>query len=57
LEVLPIMEDREKQRRDTERTASTNMLRFVVTILIIALLLAAAWFFLFTPGDPSATVS
>ena len=33
------------------------MLRFVVTILILALLLAAAWFFLFMPGDPSATVS
>lgn len=44
------MEDPETKRRDTERTASTNMLRFVVTILILALLLAAAWFFLFTPG-------
>lgn len=50
------MEDWEKQRQDTDRTASTNMLRFVVTILIIALALAAVWFFLFTPGDPSATL-
>ncbi len=48
------MEDREKQRQKTEKTASTNMLRFVMTILLVALLLAAAWFFLFTPGDPSA---
>jgi cation transport ATPase len=51
------MDDPEIKRRDTERTASTNMMRFVLAILILALLLAAAWFFLFTPGDPSATVS
>lgn len=48
------MADRRKQAEETDRKASTNMMRYVVAIFVIALLLAAVWFFLFTPGDPTA---
>lgn len=31
------------------------MMRFVVTIFIVAILLAALYFFFFMPGDPGST--
>jgi hypothetical protein len=48
------MEDRDKRLRDTDRTAGFNMMKFVVTIFLVALAVAAVWFFVLTPGDPSA---
>ena len=50
----PTMEDRDKRLRDTDRTAGFNMMKFVVTIFVVALAVAAVWFFVLTPGDPSA---
>ncbi len=51
------MDEREKQVQNTEKTASSNMMRFVAIIFAIALVLAALWFFFLTPGDPSAIAS
>jgi hypothetical protein len=45
---------KEPQVQKTDRKASSNMMKFVATIFIIALALAAIWFFLLTPGDPSS---
>ncbi|WP_202615394.1 hypothetical protein [Rhizobium deserti] len=44
---------KEPEVHKTDRKASSNMLKFVGTIFVIALVLAAVWFFEFTPGDPS----
>lgn len=53
---LSDMEKRHGNIKETDRKATGGMLRFVVTILVIALLLAGAWLLLFRPGDPEAIV-
>jgi hypothetical protein len=45
---------KEPQVQKTDGKASSNMLKFVGTIFLIALVLAAVWFFVLTPGDPSS---
>jgi len=37
---------------DTEKTASNRMIVFVITILVIALFVAAIYFFALTPETP-----
>lgn len=51
------MDDRDKRLKSTDRTASFNMMKYVAIIFVIALVLAAIWFFFLTPGDPSAVAS
>ncbi|WP_274534853.1 hypothetical protein [Rhizobium sp. LCM 4573] len=40
--------------KDTDRTAGFNMMKFVAIIFVIALAIAAVWFFVLTPADPNA---
>lgn len=46
------MRDDRPKPRETDRKASGNMMRFVVTIFVIALLVAGVWFFVLTPEVP-----
>jgi flagellar biogenesis protein FliO len=46
------MENPHGRREETADTASSNMGKFVIIIFIIALVLAALWFFVLTPGTP-----
>lgn len=48
------MDEREKRLKDTDRTAGFNMMKFVAIIFVIALAIAAIWFFVLTPADPNA---
>ncbi|WP_191969743.1 hypothetical protein [Neorhizobium galegae] len=38
---------------DTSRKAGNNMMKFVATILVAALVIGAVYFFLLTPGQPT----
>lgn len=49
-----VMDEREKRLKDTDRTAGFNMMKFVAIIFVIALAIAAIWFFVLTPADPNA---
>lgn len=51
------MSNQDEQPESTDRKASFNMMKFVAIIFVIALMLAAIWFFFFTPGDPNAVAS
>ena len=46
------MENGSGRREETAKKASSNMGKFVITIFIIALVLAGLWLFVLTPGAP-----
>ncbi len=46
------MENGQRRREETADKASSNMGKFVLTIFLLALILAAVWFFVLTPGTP-----
>ena len=42
---------------ETGKKAGRGMMRFVVTIFVVAILLAALYFFFFMPADPGSATA